>query len=148
MLNVLSGQYLSHARPMTVSVGIGPNERESLDSSRWSPSTNSWFGGTTQCACGVSGSVTFPGATYGSVSSWSLMNTCPSRMSMTSPGSPMTRLMYGMVPPALGGGANTTMSPRLYESQCGESLSMSTYCPGRSVFSMLTCSTLYGCATK
>ena len=47
-----------------------------------------------------------------------------------------------------GGGLNTMMSPRLYESQRGVSLSTSTYCPGSRVRSIEFCCTWYGWAMK
>ena len=67
-----------------------------------------------------------------------------------SPPTPITRLMYG-VPFSCchaTGGLKTTMSPRLYVSNRGVSLSTSTYWSGSSVVSIDCCRIWYGWATK
>src|ERR1019366_4329482 len=48
MPNVLNGQYRSHARPITLLLGTGPNTRESAEFARWSPMTNRSPAGITQ----------------------------------------------------------------------------------------------------
>ena len=59
-----------------------------------------------------------------------------------SPGRPITRLMNGVGSGVqVSGGLNTTMSPRLYASQRGVSLSTRTYWPGSRVRSIDCCCT-------